>query len=147
MNVLNNNVDIQAWNSTYIALIPKVKQSRLVSNYMPISLCNVSYKIITKSITNRLKIFIGLVISDSQSTFIPNQTITDNVIIGHECIHYIKNNKYGVNGLAAFKLDLSKTFDRVEWYYLECFMRKLGFADRWIFQIMRCLSTVIFYSH
>lgn len=38
LNVLNN--DIRGLNNTYIALIPKVKAPQLVSNYRPISLCN-----------------------------------------------------------------------------------------------------------
>uniref|UniRef100_A0A803PVL8 Reverse transcriptase n=1 Tax=Cannabis sativa TaxID=3483 RepID=A0A803PVL8_CANSA len=41
-------------NRTLICLIPKIDAPSKPSNFMPISLCNVLYKIITKVMTNRL---------------------------------------------------------------------------------------------
>lgn len=65
LNSLNNHMSISNWNNTFIALIPKVKNPRTVSDYRLISLCNVSYKIVTKAIANRLKGIMDLVISDT----------------------------------------------------------------------------------
>ena len=37
---------------------------------------------------------------------------------------------------------ISKAYDRVEWMFVEKVMRRLGFDDKWIGWIMKCISTV-----
>lgn len=68
----------------------------------------------------------------------------DNVIIGYECLHKIKNSKGKINGLVALKLDISKACDRVEWQFLEQTIVKLGLSKTWVNLIMRCITTVAF---
>jgi hypothetical protein len=46
------------------------------------------------------------------------------------------------NPFCAYKLDLSKAYDRVDWVFLEEVMHKMGFFHRWIQWIMVCVTTV-----
>lgn len=110
----------------------------------PISLCNVLYKILSKVLTNRLKKCLNKLISPYQSAFVPGRLITNNILSAYKIFHYMKKNKMGKKGYMSVKLDMAKTYDRVEWGFLEHYMRKLGFADEWTSLIMRCASSVSF---
>lgn len=125
--LLNEQGNPALINHTYIPLVPKIAKPRKVTNYRPISLYNVVYRIVTKAIANRLKPILSQIISLNQSAFIHSRLITDNVIIGYECLHKIRNSKGKRNGLVALKLDISKAYDRVEWQFLAQVMVKLGF--------------------
>ena len=59
-----------------------------------------------------------------------------------EFMHYLKNKNVGKENFMSIKLDMSKAYDRVEWCFVECMMRKMGFSERWIGTIMDCISSV-----
>lgn len=63
---------------------------------------------------NRVKVVLEKIISDTQAAFILGRVITDNIVIGHECIHAMKKKRKGKEGLVALKFDMSKAYDRVE---------------------------------
>ena len=128
--ILNDGGFIAPLNHTYIALIPKVTKPLKVTDFRHISLCNVIYRIVAKTIANRLKHILHHVISPNQSAFIPNRLISDNIIIGYECLHKIRHSKRKNHGLVALKLDVSKAYDRVEWSFLEQIMLRMGFSRR-----------------
>ncbi|KAH9719688.1 reverse transcriptase domain-containing protein [Citrus sinensis] len=144
LHVLNEKGTLAPLNHTYIALIPKVEKPRKVTEYRPISLCNVIYRLVAKTIANRLKQLLNTIISPTQSAFIPNRLITDNVIIGYECLHKIRHSKGKRNGLVALKLDISKAYDRVEWSFVKATMLRLGFSSGWVDLVMRCITTASF---
>ena len=103
---------------------------------------NVSYKIISKVLANRLKPILNSIISGNQSAFVPGRLITDNVLVAFEIMHYLKKKRNGNEGFMAVKLDMSKAYDRVEWVFLEKIMEKMGFNNKWISLMMNCISSV-----
>ncbi|KAK0592826.1 hypothetical protein LWI29_026094 [Acer saccharum] len=103
------------FNNTNVVLILKVQKPVSLKDFRPISLCSVIYKIITKAMANRIKQVLPNLISTQQSAFVPGRQIFDNVITAFEMLHMISHRKKGKRGLMAFKLDISKAYDRVEW--------------------------------
>ena len=65
-------------------------------------------------------------------------------MIAYELTHYLQNKQSGKEGFATLKLDMSKAYDRVEWSFLKKIMKRMGFHDRWINLIMKCISTVTY---
>jgi hypothetical protein len=101
-------------NETFIALIPKVANASSMSEYKPISLCNIMYKLIAKVLTNSLKLMLPSIISQHQSAFVPSRMITNNVLIAYEVLHSMNTRMKGKKGYMAVMLDMKKAYDRVE---------------------------------
>lgn len=100
-------------NETYICLIPKVKCPQKITEFYPISLCNVIYKIVSKVLANRLKKILPEVIGE-ESAFVPRRQITDNVLVAFVVMHRINQKRKGKEGWMAVKFDISKAYDKVK---------------------------------
>jgi len=115
INCLNTCSFPAGLNDTNVVLIPKKCVPESVADLRPIALCNVTYKIMAKVLANRMKHLLGDLISDSQSAFIPNRLITDNILVAAEVGHYLHRKQTGLVGWGALKLDMAKAYDRMEW--------------------------------
>jgi hypothetical protein len=132
------------FNMTKTVLIPKTSDASDLKEFRPISLCNVIYKIISKCLVNRLRPHLHELISETQSAFLPGRLILDNALIAFEFFHAIHRCKKGDESFCAYKMDLSKAYDRVDWKFLEGILLKLGFDRIWVSRIMTCVSSVKF---
>ena len=142
LSCLNSGCILKSINHTFITLIPKVKTPERVTEFHPISLCNVVYKLISKVLANRLKVILPQIVSNYQSAFVPGRLITDNVLVAFETLHHMHHNRIGRERAMALKFDMSKAYDRVEWKFLEEIMKKIGFHPKWITMLVECINTV-----
>ena len=112
-------------NETHICLLPKVSGAKSPSEFRPIALCNVRYKIIAKILTLRLQKFLDHIVSKQQSTFVPGRAITDNILITHENLHYLKVSEATKRRSMVIKTDMSKAYDRIEWDFIAKVLNRL----------------------
>ncbi|GJS54510.1 RNA-directed DNA polymerase, eukaryota [Tanacetum coccineum] len=115
-------------NSSFVALIPKILDPKIVSDYRPISLIGSLYKVITKILATRLSSVISSLISDVQSAFLPNRQILDGPFILSELLSWCK---FKYNQAMVFKVDFAKAYDSIRWDYLDDVLNSFGFGSKW----------------
>ena len=94
-------------NSTFLALIPKEVNPSSFNRFRPISLCNASYKILSKLLANIIKPLISKIVSPLQGGFVKGRHFIDNVIQVQEAIHSSFQRKE--KGM-LIKLDMQNAF-------------------------------------
>jgi hypothetical protein len=115
-------------NFGIIMLLPKQKESSHIKQFHPICLLNVSFKIFTKGMVNRMTGIATKLVNPSQMMFIPGRNIMEGVVMLHEIIHEIHRKK--MSGV-MLKLDFKKAYDKVNWKFLQQTLRIKGFSEKW----------------
>ena len=140
LGVLNGGHFPEGLNDTFLTLIPKVEHPQTVTQFRPIGLCNVAYKLITKVLVQRLKKILPDLISPYQASFIPGRQITDNIVIMQEALHTMRRKK-GLHGLMAIKLDLEKAYDKLNRNFIKSTLLDMRLPQLMVEVIMRCITS------
>ncbi|XP_026452072.1 uncharacterized protein LOC113352473 [Papaver somniferum] len=147
-NVMNVFADLHSkgfldWRlkNTFIALITKEETIGEIKYLRPISLINGVYKILFKVLAERFKTYIPHVISQQQSAFIKERQILDGVFITNELID--SRLKSGISGLLC-NIVFEKSFDHVNWMFLDKDLEKIGYGSRWRSWVQCCVEHVRF---
>lgn len=105
-------------------------------------MCNVTIKIVTKTITNRIKIILPDIIDEEQSDFVKGRLIIDNALVAMECFHWLKKKDKGKKGEMGLKFDMSKAYDRLEWKFVTNTLSTTGFPIFMVNLMGWCISTM-----
>nr|GFB78172.1 RNA-directed DNA polymerase, eukaryota, reverse transcriptase zinc-binding domain protein [Tanacetum cinerariifolium] len=122
-----NGILLKEVNATVISLVPKVATPCKVSEYRPIACCNVIYKIISKVICNRIEGSLNDLVDVNQSAFIPSRQIIDNILLSQELMRNYHRSR--AHAKCAFKIDIEKAYDSVEWDFLANCLKFFGLHD------------------
>ena len=134
---------LKAMNFAHVVLIPKTGGADSFDKFRPISLCNFSFKVVTRIITARLRGHLDKMISPFQSAFVPGRWTAENTIVAREVVTTLKR-KQGKGGLLGIKIDMSKAYDRVEWSFVFQVLRCFGVSEKMVGIIHQCMSTASF---
>lgn len=102
------------------------------SSYRPITLLNCDIKLLGKALATRWGPHLSNVIDSTQTAFLPDRWIGDNVLSHMEEVDYLELNQEP--GCLVF-LDFSKAYDRLDRTWVHSCMQALGFgpdARRWV---------------
>ena len=91
-----------------------MKDPNDMSQYRPISFCNMVFKIASKVMANRLKGILNHIISPAQSAFVPGGLIADNSLLASEISYSLIKRRRGKKWFLSLKLDISKAYDKIE---------------------------------
>lgn len=109
-----------------ISLLPKKGDLTLLKNWRPVALLCTDYKIISKILANRLKVFMDQIIGSDQSYCVPGRSILDNLFLMRDIFDVCK--MHGLN-VGLISIDQEKAFDRVDHNFLFAVLRAFGLGE------------------
>ena len=142
LEFFNSGCLMKQWNSANLVLIPKKLNASLATDFRPISCLNTVYKVIFKLLASRLKEILPLMVSKSQSAFLPGRLLAENVLLATDLVKGYNTQALSPRGM--LKVDLRKAFDCVRWDFILAFLRALDIPESYIRLISECISTASF---
>ena len=116
-----------------ITLIPKADGNlKELSNWRPISLLNIDYKILTKALAKRIEKYLPKLINSHQTGFVKGRYIGQNIRLLSDIMEYLDAKK--TSGLLLF-IDFEKAFDSLEWEFMNKALNAFNFGPnvkKWI---------------
>ena len=113
-----------ALKSSFLSLTPKMDSPSSFDDFRPISLCNCIYKVIAKTIANKLKPMLSCNISKEKFGCLDGRQIHEAIGVAHETLHNINLTR---KKCMIVNIDLLKAYDRITWLYLRLLLTHLGF--------------------
>lgn len=113
-------------------VLKKGKPLERCSSYRPVSVLNLSLKIIAKVLASRLEKFLPSIAVIDQSGFIKGRYSAHNI---RHLLNLTQRSSVFSSDAMVISLDAEKVFDQLEWPYLLCTLQKFNFGEiliKWI---------------
>lgn len=135
-----NGVLPPSFRRSHTVLIPKKKMGvPLVTDFRPITLCNVDYKIFAKVLATRLQRVISNLVGEHQTCAIKGRSIQTNIHVVRTVLDWCREMH---DQVALIQLDLAKAFDRVDHDFLFRLLVKVNLGIQFVHRIKLCYEQV-----
>ncbi|XP_074267048.1 uncharacterized protein LOC141590351 [Silene latifolia] len=125
-------------NVTILSLIPKKTIVQSGKDFRPTSCCSIIYKTISKILTNRLQTILPKLIGEEQEAFVKGRSLFNNIMLTQGLLKgYDRKN---LSPRCMLKVDISKSFDSLQWQFIQDMLRSLKFPPLFISWIMGCIT-------
>lgn len=112
-------------NHSVISLIPKNAHAMTVSDFRPISCCNVFYKVITKLLAARLGVILPNIIEKAQSAFVKGRSVVENIHQTQEIMRGYTRKR--TSSKYTLKIDIRKSYDTISREFSKKVLQALDF--------------------
>jgi len=116
-----------------ISLIPKDENNLMVlSDWQPITLLNVNYKILARAIAKRIEPKLPKLVHSDQTGFVKARYIGQNMSLLNDLMEFTESSQFP--GILLF-IDFEKAFDTLEWSFIQHALKFFNFGPnirKWI---------------
>lgn len=126
-------------NKGIIKLLPKEGDKTLIRNWRPITLLNVSYKILAKVLAKRFVNILPKFIN-TQTGFIKGIYILENLITSWEAMEWEKASDQEATMVL---LEFEKAYDRVEWAFIRLMLEAFSFLETFCNMVVTLFRDVV----
>ena len=121
-----------------ICLLPKgQKDPSYLKNWRPLTLLNLDYKILAKTLATRIKHFLPSIIGEQQTGFLEGRQITDNIVKTLDILAFANAKK---KKQVIITIDFEKCFDRVAYDAIYGSLKYFKIGDKFL-QMIRLFFT------
>ena len=111
-----------------ITLIPKGDGNLTdLKNWLPISLLNIDYKILSKALAKRMEQHLPKLVHSDQTGFVNGRYIGQNIRLLSHVMEFLESKKS--QGLLLF-VDFEKAFDTSEWSFISKTLEVFNFGNK-----------------
>ncbi|KAL9679417.1 hypothetical protein QQ045_017277 [Rhodiola kirilowii] len=136
---LRHNALPKGANAAFLVLIPKSVQACKPEDFRPIACCNVAYKIVSSLLASRLKEVLPDIINSTHGAFIKDRSIVGNICLAQQLL--LGYSRRNINERLAWKIDLRKAYDTIDWKFLTTMLENLKFPSKFIAWMVMCVQS------